>query len=155
MKSCGDGYSHYRIYCLTYILIMGIILALDFSPAFILSSVLLLKYVLLLITQYYQVLIVIHFFMNGKRRCYLITCCGLPSFSEFFVFFDNKATNKKYIYLGSCIHNQIVCVQVKKSLSGLSGYNCDNTFIAVCIYRLVMISIDLSETGHFGHCARI
>ena len=24
-------------------------------------------------------------------------------------------------------------------------------FIAVCIYRLVMISIDLSETAHFGH----
>ena len=23
--------------------------------------------------------------------------------------------------------------------------------IAVCIYRLVMISIDLSETAHFGH----
>ena len=27
-----------------------------------------------------------------------------------------------------------------------------NQIIAVCIYRLVMINIDLTETAHFGYC---
>ena len=34
---------------------------------------------------------------------------------------------------------------------GLFGYYLPQIIIAECIYRLVMMSIDLSETAHFGH----